>query len=120
GGVGGGQDDPRLEAFGLPGAEVEVVLDPRRLRPETVGRGQTDRDGRFAVAVDEAGAGLLILDVEVRATRRDFVSVAERLELPGGGKRLVVTMPRGADGAKPGGGNLLDETLRDAEPYLRD
>ncbi|MEM9881827.1 MAG: hypothetical protein AAF800_02780, partial [Planctomycetota bacterium] len=54
--------DPRLERFGLPGAELELWLDPDRLRPRRVGRAVTDADGRFAMPVDAEGAGLLMLD----------------------------------------------------------
>ncbi|MEO1237672.1 MAG: hypothetical protein AAFX76_12870 [Planctomycetota bacterium] len=115
-----GADDPRLEFFGLPGVEVLVKLDPQRLNPETIGRGRTDGDGRFSLAVDEFGAGVLILDVEVSASRSGFVTARERFELPGAGRRLVVTMRPGEDPPPVEGQNILEETLREAAPYLRD
>lgn len=115
-----GKGDARLERFGVPGVEVEVVLDPQRLSPRRIGRGTTDGDGRFDLLIDEAGAGLLMLDVEVRANRQDFKSVSDRFELPGGGKRLIITLPRGKDGPRMESDNVLRDTLRDADPYLRD
>ena len=115
-----GRDDPRLERFGLPGAELEVVLDPQRLQPTRIGEGRSDADGRFSLPLDADGAGFLILDVEVRAQRPEFRSVRQRFDLPGKSKRLVVTLSPGKDRPTPDGGNILEDTLRDAAPYLRD
>ena len=113
-------DDPRLERFGLPEAELEVVLDPQRLQPETIARGRSDADGRFSLPIDTSGAGFLILDVEVRAAREDFRSAKQRFDLPGKSRRLVVTLSPGKDRPTPDGGDILQDTLRDASPYLRD
>lgn len=114
------KDDPRLENFGIPGAAVEVVLDPERLRPRTVGKGGSDGDGRFALPIDADGAGFLMLDVEMRASRADFVSASERFALPGKNKRLVITLRPGEDAQRLESDDVLEDTLRDAEPFLRD
>ncbi|MEM9883351.1 MAG: hypothetical protein AAF800_10575, partial [Planctomycetota bacterium] len=114
--------DPRLERFGLPGAELELWLDPDRLRPRRTGRAVTDADGRFAMPVDAEGAGLLMLDVHLDTRRDGFASVSDAFVLPGAGadRRIVVTMKRGEAGTLPGRENIVDQTLREAEPFLRD
>ncbi|MEM6459678.1 MAG: hypothetical protein AAF710_09850, partial [Planctomycetota bacterium] len=105
---------------GLPGAELELWLDPDRLRPRRVGRAVTDADGRFAMPVDAEGAGLLMLDVRLDTRRDGFASASQAFVLPGADRRIVVTMKRGEAGRLPGGDNIVDQTLREAEPFLRD
>jgi len=113
-----GQDDPRLEYFGLPGAEVSVTLDPEKLSSKAIGRATSDGDGRFAVPISESGAGFLIYDVEVGVSREGFVGVREFLELPGANRRLVVTVKAGQDRGKKSRETYLEETMREAKPYL--
>ena len=71
------------------------------------------------MSIDEPGAGFLILDVEVQARRERFLSEAKRFDLPGGNKRLLVTMKPGDDVVPLENPNILEETLRDAEPFMR-
>jgi hypothetical protein len=114
------KNDPRLERFGLPEAELELKLDPERLSPETIARGLTDGGGRFDLAVRESGAGFLIMEVELRVRRDEFRSLRHRFELPGRDRRLIVTLTPGRDPLKLEDDHVLEGTLRDAEPYLRD
>ena len=114
------KDDSRLEQFGVDDARLTLQLDPQRLSPEVIGRGQSDGDGHFSLTIDEPGAGLLMMDVRLRVSREDFGSLQQDFELPGRGKRLVITLKPGKDDASIGDDNLLRETLREAAPYLRD
>ena len=114
------KNDPRLEQFGVAAARLTVELDPQRLSPEMIGRGQSDGDGRFSLPIDEPGAGLLMMDVRLRVSREDFGSLQQDFELPGRGKRLVITLKPGKDDPSTGDDNLLRDTLREAAPYLRD
>ncbi len=114
------QDDARLDYFGVPEAAISVVLDPQRLQPEPIARGQSNKHGQFALPIEQQGAGFLILDVEVRVSKPAFRSVRQRFDLPARGQRLIVTLPRGEDRPSPDGGNILQDTLREAEPYLRE
>lgn len=111
--------DLRLEQVGVPSVEIEVRLDPDRFNPELIGRGQSDRDGRFAVPISEPGAGFLILDVRLIATRERYLTQTERFDLPGSGKRVLITMQGGKDRKTLEDPDILDRTLKDAEPYLR-
>ncbi|MEM7624401.1 MAG: hypothetical protein AAF333_02110 [Planctomycetota bacterium] len=113
------QSDPRLQQPGLPSVDVEVRLDPTRFSPEVIGKGQSGRDGSFAVPITEPGAGFLILDVEVMARRERFRSEVKRFDLPGGGKRLVITLQPGKDAVPLENPNILEDTMREAEPFLR-
>jgi len=130
-------DDPRLKTLGIPRARVQVTIDPDipKSNPEPVV--ETDGEGGFAVPISAAGAGMLEYDVEVLVRREGMAPVIRRFPLPGSGKRLLVTAPLGEDDYLPepdalrdtmrdadryldkGGRDLIDETLRDAEPYLR-
>ncbi|MEM1446830.1 MAG: hypothetical protein AAGF84_12295 [Planctomycetota bacterium] len=116
------KNDPRLADAGpgVAGAGLWVVLDPERLSPELIGEGNTDAAGEFALTIDEPGAGFLMLDIELQTKRQDYTSVAERMQLPGSNERVIVTLTRGEDPRRLEAGNVLEETLRDAEPYLRD
>ncbi len=114
-----GKDDPRLEAVGLASAELTVRLDPKRLSPQTIGRATSDSEGGFSIPINEPGAGVLILDVDLFVTRPDYQGVRQRFDLPGSGRRVVVTLKRGKGGDRDEG-NVLEQTLRDAEPFLRD
>lgn len=113
------KNDSRLDQPGLPSANIDVLLDPDRFDPKRIGQGQSGRAGSFSLPISESGAGFLILDVEVKVSRELYQSVSERLELPGSGKRLLVTLKAGNDISPIENPNVLEETLRDAEPYLR-
>jgi len=114
------RNDPRLEgARGVPSVDIEVLLDPTRFNPERVGQGQSGRDGTFAVPIETPGAGFLILDVEVQVKRERFLTQVKRFDLPGRGKRLLVTIQPGKDVKPLENPDILEDTLRVAEPYLR-
>ncbi|MEM9418237.1 MAG: hypothetical protein AAGA25_04160 [Planctomycetota bacterium] len=116
------KNDPRLAEAGpgVAGATLAVLLDPQRLSPEQIGEGHSDAEGGFALPIDAFGAGTLMLDIELRASRPGYASVAERFVLPGGNERVIVTVQRGEDRRSLESENILRDTLRDAEPYLRD
>jgi len=108
------KDDPRLEHFGISGASLSVNLNPDRLSSKQIGYGNTDSQGRFSLPISETGAGFLLLDVEVLVQRETFGPVLEQLVLPGGDKRLIVTLKPGKGASNP---DFLRDTLRDAEVY---
>jgi len=113
-------DDPRLAAPGLASARVTAWLDPERLSPERVGEVTTDGAGRFALPINASGAGVLMMDVEVRGQRPpDHGSATAVLELPRRGRRLLITLKPGPDADPRPAGNVLDQTLRSAEPFLK-
>ena len=112
-------DDPRLDGLGLASARVVAWLDPDRLSPEKVGEVTSDGAGRFALPIDASGAGLLMMDVEVRGERPpDHGSATAELELPHRGQLLLITLKPGPDTAPRPAGNVLDQTLQDAAPFL--
>lgn len=114
-------DDPRLAEPGLASARVTAWLDPDRLSPEKIGEVTTDGAGRFALPIDAAGAGVLLMKIEVRGERPpDHGSATAELDLPQRGRHLLITVVPGPDADPRSSGNLLDQTLRDAEPFLRE
>ena len=113
-------EDPRfVEADrSAGGAVVWVVFEPNNgIDRERLGRFVTDGEGRFEIPIDAMGAGLLMYEVEVTARRAGHQGALGVVPLPGRGGRVLVTLPRGADTLRREE-DLLDRTLRDAEPYL--
>lgn len=114
-------NDPRLAEPGLASARVSVWLDPDRLTPEKLGEVTTGGDGTFSMPIHTAGAGVLIMDIKVRGQRPpDHGSATQNLNLPHRGKHLLITLAPGPDTDPRPEGNLLERTLRDAQPFLRD
>ncbi|MEM1444864.1 MAG: hypothetical protein AAGF84_02320 [Planctomycetota bacterium] len=115
------RDDPRLtlQEPGLADAMVSVTLDPEKLNARSIGSGVSDATGNFAIAVDVAGAGVLLHDVEVLAQRQKFFDASSQFVLPGKNQRVLITMTTGTQkrvDERP----LLERTLEEAQPYLRE
>jgi len=113
-------DDPRLQdGYPLPLATVDGTLDADRLSRQPLPRCYTEVDGSFAVPVDEAGAGYLDYYVRVIVQKPGYDSAVQDLRVPGPKQRLLVTLSRGPDQYKPDPEDIVDETLRMGEPYMR-
>ncbi|MFI4861673.1 MAG: hypothetical protein ACIAXF_13460 [Phycisphaerales bacterium JB063] len=113
-------DDPRFtrENYTGAGATVEAVFEPSRgIGRERLGRFTADEDGLFFVPIDEAGAGLLMYEIELLARHRGHQAAVATIPVPGRGKRVLITLPVGADTLQRPT-DIVDETLRDARPYL--
>ena len=91
------QDDPRLDQPGLANATVEVTVDPQTLARKPLPAQTTAGDGSFAVPIDEIGAGTLEYQAGLIIQRRQYQTAHEILAVPSGGKRVLVTLARGAD-----------------------
>lgn len=115
------RDDPRLtmQEPGLADASVWVTLDPEKLNARAIGSGVSDATGNFAIPVDVAGAGVLLHEVRVAATRPKFLDASDQFVLPGSRQRVLITMASGTPNRvdeRP----LLERTLEEAQPYLRE
>ncbi len=111
-------DDPRLVSRPpLPEVRLELTEDPERLNRRAAGSAVSGVDGRFELRPNISGAGLLKIDAGLEARRDGYAPAAGLFGLPGRGKRVLVTMPPGRDHA-PNPADFLDETLRQARPYL--
>ena len=115
------KDDPRLtlQEPGLADAYVVVTLDPERLNARRIGSGLSDATGNFAVKVDVSGAGVLLHQVEVAGSRPKFLDASGKFILPGGGKRVLVTLPAGEQ-KRVDDRPVLERTLEEVRPYLRE
>lgn len=111
-------DDPRLDEPGVPSARLTLTLDPDRLSAKPLGDGMSRGDGTFALPVDEFGAGWMEHDVGVVAQRSGYQPAMHTFRLPGGSRRLLVTLAPGDDRLPKRRGDLLDETMRLGEPYM--
>ena len=114
------EDDPRLhQGHGIPLATVDVMLDPDRLSRKSLPRAVSDVDGRFAVTVDEPGAGYLEYDAQILVRRAGHDTAIQKLRIPGPKQRVLVTLVNGEDTYKPEPPDVLEETLEMGETFMR-
>lgn len=115
-------DDPRFtrDAYGLPGAVVDAVIDPDRPLQQILLEPQlTEADGSFAIPVSATGAGVLEYNVQLTARLAGHTSIRRSFKLPGRGKRVLIILAPGPDGLPPDEPDILDETLRIGEQLDR-
>lgn len=106
------------DASGGGGALVWAVWEPGDgINRKRLGQFTTDENGFFSIPIDEAGAGFLIYEMELTARWRGHQGVMQTIRVPGPGKRVLITLPRGVDTLRRPD-DVLERTLRDAEPYL--
>lgn len=86
------EDDPRLAEPGIHAASVELWNDPTRLNRELIGQVMSDQTGAFSIPVEEVGAGFLIYDVGVKASRPEFVPTELNFRLPPQDKRILIML----------------------------
>lgn len=113
-------DDPRyLEAdTSAGGAVVWGVFEPNnKIDRDRLERVVTDHEGAFVLPLDAAGAGFLLYEIELTARREGHQGARAVIPVPGRGRRVLITLPRGID-TLGDDGDLLRDTLRDAQPYL--
>jgi len=108
-------NNERFAGVGVPGATVQVTLDPQSLGRKQIGSVTTDADGSFSLPVNETGAGVLEYQIMVVGRARGFDSANELLMLPGADKRLLITLERGRDTYRP-----ERDPIEEAEPYLKE
>lgn len=97
--------DPRLNQVGVADANIDVVLDPDKLRSKNYPTVYTDDFGRFALNIDEPGAGVLEYSVSVYCNADGYAGRdLERAPLPASGKQILIVLSagRGTKGPKPG------------------
>lgn len=113
-------DDARLlEGYSLPLAVIEATLDADRLSRNQLPRSISDVDGTFAVTVNETGAGYLDYYARVVVHKVGYNTAVQNLRVPGPKQRLLVTLARGEDGYTPEPPDVMEETIKMGEPYMR-
>lgn len=113
------RDDPRLDQAGIADVDVQMVLDPKRLNRELLDHAVSDSYGRFVLNVNTIGGSYLQNDVRVAAQAPGYAPAVRDMSLPGASKALLITLTSGS-GTAGVREDLLDETLRLGEPYLKD
>ena len=109
--------DKHLRRTGLGGAYLELTLDPSSLSPLVMGTVMTDERGRFKKKIDQTGAGLLEYELGLLCRSPGHRSLYQTMPLPGSKKWMLIVLAPGRD-TTTGPRDLLEETLRMAEPYL--
>ncbi|MHC4947975.1 MAG: hypothetical protein ACYTG1_06910 [Planctomycetota bacterium] len=75
-------DDPRLQQRGVPGVRVALHRDPDSLGRRLVATAASDGDGRVALDVGEFGAGWMVEQWLVQASRSGFETAEMQVTLP--------------------------------------
>lgn len=114
------KSDRRLAEPGLSGATLSGTLDPQSPGRKRLSPAGTDGDGAFAIPITEAGAGFLEYDLQLIAKAAGFQSAVGNFRVPGGGKRVLITLAPGRDAFNPEQSDVVGETLRLSEPFLRE
>jgi hypothetical protein len=91
--------DPRLTdaKSALSGVTLNLQSDPNKLNRKNLGRAVSGRTGEFRIPIDEFGAGVLDYDIGAYARKKGYEPAEGFFQLPGGGKRLLITMAPGED-----------------------
>jgi hypothetical protein len=104
--------DPRLSENGLPGVQVALVMDPMKINRERIGGAFSDAAGEFSVSVDQPGAGWMLYDVGVYASKGGYTDAQGFFRLPPKGKRLLIMLHSGRSEGRAntvGSGSLYEE-----------
>lgn len=115
-------DDPRLKENNPTGggAVVQGILEPDTpSERQSLGRVVTDGQGWFKMPVDALGSGFLEYEASLIVQREGHQGVMKTIDLPRRGQRVLVTLPLGRDTLRVPEG-FLDQTLREATPYLEE
>ncbi len=113
--------DARLNQLGVADAQIMAMLDPDTLRPKPLPTAMTDDHGRFAIPIDEPGAGLLEYSVSIHANAAGYGDAGvDAMSLPGAGKQLLVVLSAGRGQSKRRPGQPTNEDLlREAETFKK-
>ena len=113
-------DDPRYTEPdpSAAGAVVWGVLEPNNaIDRERLERVVSDGEGYFVIPIDAPGAGFLRYEIGLTARRGGHRGGHGVVTVPGRGKRVLITLPLGPDTLQDTQ-DILQDTLRDAQPYL--
>ena len=77
----------------------------------------TDGQGYFSIPVSAMGSGFLEYEAMLIARREGHQGTMRTIDLPRSSQRVLITLPLGRDSLRVPEG-FLDQTLRDAKPYL--
>lgn len=113
-------NDERLNHLGVADAQISAMLDPNTLRPKSLPTAMTDDHGRFAITIDEPGAGLLEYSVSIYADAVGYSDAGiDVMQLPSSGKRVLVVLSAGRSQSKRRPGQTNEDLLREAETFKK-
>ncbi len=111
-------NDPRLDEEPLPGATIELTLDPSSISPKRLGTIVSDGNGDFILDIQAMGAGSFQeYDLGILITAPKHRNLWQTIKLPSAKKRLLVMMKRGAAGPPPPG-DILKESLQLKDRFM--
>src|SRR5262249_16695368 len=72
-------DDSRLSQEGLASATTDLTIDPEAHQPHAMSTERADGKGKFSIPITEAGAGMLIYNVEVVVRAEGHQAMSETI-----------------------------------------
>ena len=107
-------DDPRLDAPGMSGVNLELIRDPDSLGRRVATRTNSKGDGVIRLSISDFGVGFLDEEWDVRVLKDGSEYAIARVRLPfeSGSKRLLVTI-------RPGDGRGRNSLGVEAERMLQ-
>lgn len=92
-------DDPRLNASGIPGVNLELIRDPDSLGRKVVARTSSKGNGNINLSVGDFGAGFLDEQWDIRVLKNGSEYAMSRVRLPfGSGSKMLLVTIRPGDG----------------------
>lgn len=107
----GGNPD-LIEGFGIGGARIEVVRDPRSLGRKVVASAMSGADGSFVLTVDAFGAGWMDEEWLFRCSHPNYPIVEMFGDMPTLGEGSVMEVRFGRPGPPGSGRQPIDEQER--------
>lgn len=116
------KNDPRMTEANPTGggAVIQGVFEPDRPSDrQSLSQVVTDGQGYFSMPVNAIGSGFLEYEAMLIARREGHQGTMRTIPLPRSSQRVLITLPLGQDSLRVPEG-FLNQTLRDAEPYLEE
>ncbi len=104
-------DDPRLSDPPLSGVRITVERDPGRLSRQMAGTDLSDAHGRFAIVINDFGAGWMDERWRIQASRMRYQTASRDLRLDRSNRRLLIILATGVSDA-PEGEDLIKQFER--------
>lgn len=91
-------DDQRLrQGRGIGYTSLDIIVDPRRLNREVVGKDSSQPDGSFKIPINKFGAGFMEYELRIVGRRPGYNSAVGTIDMPRFGQKVLIMLAPGRD-----------------------